>query len=208
MITDSGNSPVETQYKVDTRKEVMFYYQNRQEPHTRQRQLKINTSESNFQLLNYESYFKSNDRLKRAEINQSMEFFASPVEWFTRGEGYNFNRYNGDINTNVITSTITGVDGIAGSAVEVTDFDLTNASERQSLVVWALNTPPVFDPSIVPIAYGDPIDNWQLYYYNGTIAINTLISGSIFDLRVFEEPIQEQLITEYRDKFKYYLPRA
>ena len=209
LITDSGEDPVETQYKVDTRKEVMFYYQNRQSPHTRQRQLKLNTSESNYQLLNYESFFKTNDRLKRAEVNQSMLVFGSPTEWYTRGEGYNFNRVDGTTNTNTIVDTPTGVDGIVGTGATVDSFELLNSAPRQSIVVWGyVNTPPVFSNGLTLTEYGNPVDGWQLYYYNGVIDIDLNITGIIFDLRLFDVTIQEQILFEYHDKFKQYLPRA
>ena len=208
LITDEGENPVETRHKVDTRKEVMFYYQNRQSEHTRQRQLKLTTTESNYQLLTYESFFKSNDRLKRATINQSMADFANPSEWYTRGYGYNFDRVSGEYKTNTLVGGLTGPDGISGTGETVAGFELTNTSTVNSVVVWGKNAPPAFSNFISLVPYGDAIDGWQLYYYNGVIEPGVTLSGDIYDLRVFRDAVSEDSIFEYRDKFKSYLPRA
>jgi len=207
LITDSREEPVETQYKVDTRKEVHFYYQNRQTEHTRQRQLKIETTESNFQLMNYESYFKVNDRMKRATINESMAVFGCPLEWYTRGKGYNFNRTYGTTNTNVIDAVLSGPDGLSDSAATVTSYDVGNSAPRASIALWCTSV-PVFDQAITAIEYGAELDGWKLYYYNGAIDANLLITGDVFDVRLFDVVLTEEVIREYRDKFKKYLPRA
>lgn len=205
LITDRDTEPVETQYNVNTRKEVMFYYQNRQTPHTRQRQLKLNTTESNFQLMNYESYFKTNDRQKRGEVNQSMEFFGTPTEWFTRGRGYNFNRTDGSTNTNPITNVIEGPDGVSDSAVTAIGFDIGNDSGRSAIAVWGKSAPSTGVPLVI---YGTAVNGWALYYYNGAISSNLSISGTLFDLRLFNGTLTEDTLFEYHDKFKQYLPRA
>ncbi len=207
LITDSGQEPVETQYKVNADKEIMFYYQNKQTKSTRQRQLKFNTSESNFQLMNYESYFKSNDKYKRATINESMAVFGAPLEWYTRGKGYNFNRSDGTTNTSTVIAQIQGPDGLLDSAATIPYFELGNTSSRSSMALWSISEPAT-TPVIPFVAYGDPIDGWQLYYYNGTIPAGLTTGGSFFDIRMFNTTLSEDVMLEYRDKFKKYLPRG
>ncbi len=207
LITDSRIEAVETRRSVDTRKEVMFYYQNRQTESTRQRQLKIETSESNFQLLNYESYFKVNDRLKRGTVNTSMEFFASPVEWFTRGKGYNFNRITGTGNSETIDGFLEGADGLSDSAVSVTSYNVGNSSARASIVLWSKSI-PVVDQGFTFVEYGATVNDWQLYYYNGSINESLEITGTMFDLRLFDSVVSEASLLEYHDKFKQCLPRG
>jgi hypothetical protein len=207
LITDRGAEPVETQYNVNTRNEIMFYYQNRQTESTRQRQLKINTTESNFQLLNYESYFKRNDRLKRATVNESMALFGCPTEWYTRGKGYNFNRTYGTTNTNVIDGSLEGADGVSDSAVTVTSFDAGNDAQRASMVLWSQSVPTI-NHAVTLVEYGSTVNGWQLYYYNGAVDANVTITGTMFDLRLFNVTVTEEVLFEYHDKFKQYLPRA
>ena len=210
LITDTGNAPVEVRMKVDTDKEIVFFYQNKQvQGHTTQRQLEFTTTESNYQLLTYESFFKSNDRQKRHDINASQVSMATPVIWYTRGQGYNYNRVTGETIVNTATDYVgLAPDNIAGisTASTVVDFSLANDS-GMGMCLWAKDGLSS-NSTITFLPYGEYINDFKLYYYNGVLPIDLQITGTVFDVRVFSATIPEEVLAEYRRDFLQYLPRA
>lgn len=204
LIADATTIPVETQYAVDTAREISFYYDNIQTESSSTRSIRFVTAESNYQLLDYESHFKTVDRYKRAGtgmINESMEFFGSPSNWFTRGN-YEIDRATGLENSSTFTY-IAGLDGNDGTAINSSSYNVGNI-DVEAICFWARSFVPPFGSTCTVFGV---VDGWSLYYRNGSIADNILLNGDLFDIRTFASVILEEHLQEYFDKFKLYLPR-
>jgi hypothetical protein len=211
LITDSKEEPVETSKSVDTSREVTFYYQNQQTEHTQTRQLRIDTSESMYQLINYESFFKINNRFRTPSygvVSDPQEYFGGAISWVTRGKGYKFNRVTLG-STFTTYDPIEGPDGEGDSAADliIALGMLNDVVPSGCLSFWYKDTKPYLSPSFTPVDFGANGD-WTLAYYNGALPANiTFSSGDkVFDIRIMDSTATQDNLQTYFDQFDYYLP--
>jgi hypothetical protein len=216
LITDVDELPVETQKKADYLREIVFYYQNKQTKSTQSRQLQIKTDTSEYQLINYESYFKINDRFRTPSFSVKSDpqaFFAGAINWATKGLGYNYNRATATETLTGYTPT-TGPDGDATSAADLTStLKLTPTLLSGGVAFWyeegnkpAIKSPS--DPDITTLDYGTS-NGWVLTYWNGSLPADSFIDSGykVFDLRVFDGTLLEDYLSHYFENYKLYLPR-
>lgn len=213
LIANNREDPVETQFNQDVDSEILFYYQNDKTKNSRTKQLKVTTSTSDYQLMNYESYYKVNDRFKRAASgspDSAMVFFGNVVDWWTRGKGYNYNRASGATSADAFTS-IAGPDGKSGSAVN-TDEVFTNFSTTADIQNKIITVMSTSDLTVSGYTALGTKDTWTLYYKLEASSTQSIGFGQdidLFDLRVLNTNDTASLTTaavEYLDKLDFYLP--
>ncbi len=209
LITENKQEPVEIRKNVNIGREIEFYYSNHQQENTQGRQLRIQTNTSEFQLTNYESYFKVNDRYRTPSYNiadTSQEYFAGATVWYTKGLGYGIDR-SGDITPTGSYASAEGLDGESDSAMTITgSYSLgNNVIVGGALVLWYKDTAPEFPVTLVDYATKN---GWTLAYYNGDISANltTLTATSLYDIRLFDSVATEGCLEEYFDGYINYLP--
>jgi hypothetical protein len=213
LLVDGETTPVETQYKQNTEAEILFYYQNVKPRNTRSRQLQIDTSTSKYQLLNYESYFKIDDRFKRPYSentgNSAMFVMGNVLGWWTRGKGYGFNRVTG-VEVDIFgASPRTGPDGKVGSAFAKNgNVTFTSSNPIDGKVVHAVS-----NEETIPLGWelAGVIDGWNVLYRDDLTGTGFDLSAvyGLFDVRVLDTDKTTYLtiIPEYINKLETFLPR-
>ncbi len=209
LIVDTRQEPVETQYEQDTSKEVVFTYSNNPRPVNRTRQLQIETSTSDFQLLNYESYFIVQDKNRRALDDVSSTpyaVFADVGAWWT-GDNMLLNMCNGVEDVRVGVEN-TG-DPLGGnSAIRSTIGNITFAGDMGNYIVSVIADS---DPSSI-YAYTKAIDiddDWSVWYRSITGDSAVMAENiALYDVRFLEATLPNYLasVEEYARKLKDFTP--
>jgi hypothetical protein len=210
LITSSGNEPVEVLKDVDTEKEISFKFSSKRVTDTITRQIKVNTNESKYQLMGYNSTFKVNDKLKTASAGGTTDqslYLSAPACWHTRGN-YSLNLSTGVLIVSNGTLS-TGPDSRDNSAYVLTaDMILANIAQSDGcLMFWYTGMAPV----ITGVSYTDSeyaiSGSWKLAYANGSIPANVTIPSlsEVFDIRIFSSNITTDFLDEYEINYENYL---
>lgn len=212
LIIDSREEPVETQFNQDINKEIVFYYQNDAGSSTRTRQLKIDTSTSEYQLLNYEAYFKSNDRFKRpygslTDTQNVMATLGSMGFWVTRTKGYEFDMVSKTTYPITGETAANGPDGNTGSAVTFASNQtyILNSATTGVLTAWS-----TYDLTLEGWYAVTTKDGYTLYKTVPFTWTNVFLpTGSYFDVRLVltGSAISDDDLLLYADKLEQFLPR-
>jgi len=221
LITNVDNLPVEVQKKADFLREVTFFYQNKQTKSTQSRQLQITTNSSEYQLINYESYFKINDRFRTPSFNvvsTPQEYYAGALHWFSKGKGYQYDRSTG-LSSDLLYTPIEGPDdSISAAEILAPSQLLLTATEIDGgcVSLWykdefGANVPTIEDPleGSIPFIDYETKNGWILAYFNGTIPEGAFIDNGfkVFDVRVIDAVTNTDNLDDYFTKLDLYLPR-
>lgn len=204
LYTDIETIPVETQNKVDTNKEVEFYFSNKKTEETTQRQLGIKTTDSKYRILWLGSYFRNLDQYRKARTatgETSMSYYSDCRLWYTRGRGYDFNRALGKIAVAGTYSLIAGPDEWSDSAIKVINsYTIPDLGSDEWLSYWTTES------VATPLA---TIGNWSLTNELGADTDKVFGDGvELFDIRIITlNPNIQEYANEYSDKLDNFLPR-
>lgn len=220
ILVGGSSIASETNTNIDTDNGITFLYQNDGDESKTSNQLLIKTSESKFQLVSVESYYKTNDRDRNPAINEPVaksDIWTNLSFWLSRGS-YIKDRVSGSNVERTGTGFLptTGPDGMSNSAVTVLDgsYFFTTSFTRLSsgsIVLWVKG-------DIIPDIGGYTFTThytsgqWHLVYYNGSvnpfsITCGTADSYTVFDIRVLNSQVTEEQLNEYVNNMDRYLPR-
>ena len=205
LLVGDREEQVDLRKNIDSEKEVTFYYQNNKLGNSATNQLKVLTSESKYQMMGFESYFRTNDRFKspaKYTANEAVIALQSPLVWRTRWN-YALDRSTALSDASMVATTTQGADGREDSAIDFTTITITYPENVQSVMYWSK------DLGLGLTKYGVPVNGWQLYYENAVVPAGDVVmsSGSMFDYRAFDFALDNTYIEDYYDNIANYLPR-
>jgi len=172
-------------------------------------QLKFETDKSGYQLVSYESTYKTNDKSDSAQqdVLQNTEVLVANVStWVTRALDYEVDLATGTALT-VSGTRVTGPDSLALTAITLSaDLDLQNVSVIEStFFFWYKGT---VQPD-VGFAVTDVTtkNGFTLAYVAGTIQANIIMpsGATIFDARVVTGQLSEETLADYADNLELHL---
>lgn len=170
-------------------------------------QIKFETDKSGYQLTNFESIYKSNDKSNIAEIGTGTDTAAqiSDVDsWITRTGTYAVDLANGN-QTGISASFVSGPDGWVGSAANLTaDLTVANSGVTGTLLFWYTGTKPDIGISLIDTII---INGYTLAYYVGAIPSSVTIPNgtTFFDFRIINGTLTEETIYDYGNNFNLHI---